>query len=70
MATGMAPIQTTEAVEGRIVHYAERPISFAMFLAMVGEDDNVELVDGVMVEKRTAQLEKRRCAYFGSVIGV
>lgn len=46
-------------VEGRVVHYAERPISFSAFLAVSG-DRNLELVEGVMIEKMAAQLEHEK----------
>ncbi|HZT43145.1 MAG TPA: Uma2 family endonuclease [Chthonomonadaceae bacterium] len=48
-------VETTEAVEGRIVQFAERPIRFDAFLQLSG-DSNLELVNGVMVEKMAVQL--------------
>lgn len=50
-------LETEEVVEGRVVHLAKRPITFAEFLRLTGEDDDVELVNGVLVEKMAAQLE-------------
>lgn len=49
--------ETAETVEGRVVRYSERPITFATFLELTGEDDNIELVNGVMVEQMSAQFE-------------
>jgi Uma2 family endonuclease len=48
-------LETTEAVEGRVVQYSDRPIRFDAFLQMSG-DSNLELVNGVMVEKMAVQL--------------
>jgi Uma2 family endonuclease len=48
-------LETTEAVEGRVVRYAERPIPFETFLELSGDQD-IELVDGVMVAKMAVQL--------------
>lgn len=52
---------THEVVEGRVIRLAERPLTFEQFLDMVGEDDDLELVKGVMVERMAAQYphEKR-----------
>ncbi|MCW3094563.1 MAG: hypothetical protein JWL77_181 [Chthonomonadaceae bacterium] len=44
-----------EVVEGRVIRMAERPLSFAQFLDMVDENDDLELVKGVLVERTAAQ---------------
>jgi Uma2 family endonuclease len=50
-------------VEGRIVRFSERPITFETFLDLSGDTD-MELVDGVMVEQMAAQLDHEKlCAW-------
>lgn len=63
--------ETEPVVEGRVLHIAERPISFEQFLDMTGEDDDVELVKGVMVEKMSANYphEKRFAWLFWILYG-
>ena len=51
---------TREVVEGRVIRMAERPLSFAQFLDMASEDDDLELIKGVLVERRTAQYPHER----------
>jgi Uma2 family endonuclease len=51
--------ENSQAVEERVVLYAERPISFADYLEL-SEDRNFELVEGVMIEKMAAQLEHEK----------
>ena len=51
---------TSEIVEGRVIRMAERPLSFTQFLDMAGEDDNLELVKGVLVERMAAQYPHER----------
>lgn len=46
--------ETEQVVEGRVLHLAERAITFEQFLDMTCERDNVELVKGVMVERMAA----------------
>jgi Uma2 family endonuclease len=48
-------VETTEAEEGRVVRFAERPIDFETFLDL-SEGTDLELVNGVMVEQMSAQL--------------
>jgi Uma2 family endonuclease len=51
------------------VRIAERPISFSRFIAMA-EGHDVELVDGVIVEKTVVQLDHEQCtAWLYQVIG-
>lgn len=52
--------KTEQVVEGRIVHIADRPVTFEQFLDMTGEDDDLELINGVIVEKMSAQLPHER----------
>ena len=42
---------TLRVEECRAIHLAKRPISFEQFLDMTGEDDELELVNGVLVER-------------------
>jgi hypothetical protein len=51
---------THEVVEGRVIRMAERPLSFAQFLDMVDENDDLELVKGVLVERTAAQYPNER----------
>jgi hypothetical protein len=44
----------TEEHTFRVAH---RPITFEEFLDLTDEDDNIELINGVMVEKMAAQLD-------------
>lgn len=57
----MTPVlhDITEAVEGRVVRYAERPIPFERFLD-ISTNPNLELVDGVTVERMAANLKHER----------
>jgi Uma2 family endonuclease len=52
--------ETNEVVEGRVIRLAERPLSFEQFLDMTGEDDDLELVKGVLVERMAAQYPHER----------
>jgi Uma2 family endonuclease len=45
------------ATETRKFYFAEHPITFAQFLKLTGEDDDVELINGVIVEKMAVQLD-------------
>jgi Uma2 family endonuclease len=63
------PEEIRQQVEGRVVHLAERPISFATFLQLSADRD-VELVGGVLVEKMSAQLEHEKLfAWLDRVVG-
>lgn len=57
--TLILPEEIRQQVEGRVVHFAERPIPFRAFLELA-PDREVELVAGVMVEKMAAQLEHEK----------
>ncbi len=50
----------TRTAEARVVWVPPRPVTFDEFLELFGEDDDVELVDGVPVEKMAAQLDHER----------
>lgn len=50
----------TLTVEERRVYVPPRPMTFAEFLDRCGEDDDVELIDGVIVERMAAQLDHER----------
>lgn len=57
----MSLIRTThEVVEGRVIRIAERPLSFTQFLDMVAENDDLELVKGVLIERMAAQYRHER----------
>lgn len=60
-------IETTQTVEGRIVRFSERPITFDEFLS-ISESPDMELVDGVMVEQMAAQLDHEKL--FGWLLGI
>jgi Uma2 family endonuclease len=49
-------LDLTEVAEGRVVHLAEHPITFAELVAR-GEECWMELVDGVLTEKAMVQLD-------------
>lgn len=62
-------IQTERVCEERTVFVSSRPISFEEFLKRYGEDDEVELIDGVVVERISAQLShERQYAWFFSIL--
>src|SRR5437868_4897123 len=53
--TLIPPAEIRQQVEGRVVHFAERPIPFPAFLEL-SADRHVDLVAGVMVDKPAAPL--------------
>lgn len=53
-------LERQEITEQRTLYLAARPITFEEFLTLFGEDDDVELVDGVVVQKMAAQLEHEK----------
>ena len=53
-----------ERLGEREVKVAKRPITVEEFLQIFGEDDDVELVDGVVVERMAASLEHERLFNF------
>src|SRR5215207_1284325 len=53
------PGEIRQQVEGRVVLYADRPIPFSAFLTL-STDRDLELVEGVMIEKMAAQLEHEK----------
>ncbi len=61
--------ETEQSVEGRVVRFAERPITFDHFIDLA-EGLDVELVDGVVVEKAMIQLDHELCsAWLYQVVG-
>lgn len=60
--TAPAPplVPFTRTAEARVVWVPPRPVTFNEFLELFGEDDDVELIDGVPVEKMAAQLDHER----------
>jgi len=46
--------------EARIAWVPDRPLPFDEFLDLFGEDDDMELIDGVPVEKMAAQLDHEK----------
>ena len=68
-STLITPEEIRQQVEGRVVHFAERPIRFPAFLELSAVRD-VELVGGVMVERRAAQIEHEKLfAWLDRVVG-
>jgi len=47
-------------MEQRTLYLAPRPITFDEFVTLFGEDDDVELLDGVVVQRMAAQLEHEK----------
>jgi Uma2 family endonuclease len=54
------PLETAREKSERTVLVAARPVTFEEFLQITGEDDAIELIDGVMVERMAAQLDHER----------
>ncbi len=52
---------TEQSVEGRVVRFADRPITFAHFVE-IAEGLDADLVDGIIVEKVMVQLDHERCS--------
>lgn len=48
------------SAEARVVLVADSPITFQTFLEITGQDDDLELVNGVLVERMSAQLDHER----------
>ena len=46
-----------EVNDERTLLVAARPLTFGEFVEMFGEDDEVELIDGVVVQRMAARLE-------------
>ena len=68
MAMSLAQ-DTWREVEGRVVRLAESPITFEQFLDMTGEDDELELVNGVLVERMSASTpHEERCRWLDWVL--
>ena len=53
--------ETEQSVEGRVVRIADRPIPFAHFIELA-EGHDVELIDGVVVEKIMVQFDHEQCS--------
>jgi Uma2 family endonuclease len=67
----LEPNALQTATEDHTFRFASRPITFEEFLQLTGEDDDVELINGVMVEKMAAQLDHEWLfAWLYRVIGV
>jgi Uma2 family endonuclease len=45
----------TEYIPDKVVYIAEHPLTIEEFYELFGEDDNVELIDGVVIPKMAAQ---------------
>ena len=54
-------LETEKVVEARVLHIAERPISFTRFIEAADGLD-AELMDGVLVEKPMVQLDHELCS--------
>jgi Uma2 family endonuclease len=59
MTTAAGP-ELEQVTETYVKWVPDRPMTFEEFLDRFGEDDDVELVDGVPVEKMAAQLDHER----------
>src|SRR5437660_2989350 len=67
--TLISPEEIRQQVEGRVVHFAERPIPFPAFLEL-SADRHVDLVAGVMVDKPAAPLAHEKLfAWLDRVVG-
>jgi Uma2 family endonuclease len=63
-------VDVEAAVESRRIRFAERPITFAQFLELTSKNDDVELIDGVLVEKIATRLEHEKLfMWLARVIG-
>ena len=56
----MAAVELIRMHDERTVLVPPRPLTFNEFLDLFGEDDDVELIDGVVVQRMAAQLEHER----------
>ena len=56
----VSPPEVREVSEARTIYMGARPLTFEEFLALFGEDDDVELIDGVAVKRMAAQLDHER----------
>src|SRR5579862_4846432 len=52
--------ETVEMVEDRVVRVGNHAITFDEFIGLSGENDDLDLVDGIMVKRMSAQLEHER----------
>ncbi len=59
-ATAKPKLTRERASGGRTDWVGARPITFDEFLEMFGEDDDVELVNGVGVQRMAAQLDHEK----------
>jgi Uma2 family endonuclease len=60
VAREIAPGEITEVAEKRVLWLADRPINFERFLEVTHQNHEVELVNGVIVERMSAQLNHER----------
>lgn len=60
MTPTTTPEKLKKVTERSVKWLASQPVTFAEFLDRFGEDDDVELVDGVVVERMAAQLEHEK----------
>lgn len=69
MVNRMIESETEQAVEARIIHVGERPISFDRFVE-IAERSFVELEQGIIVEKPMIHLDHELCSgWLYQVIG-
>jgi len=61
MANLSLDAETEEFLEARVVHVGDRAIRFERFVEMADERD-LELVNGIIVEKSMVQLDHERCS--------
>ena len=69
MANLYLECETEQSLEARIVHFGEQAIPFERFLNMA-EGQNVELAQGVIVEKPMIQLDHELCSRWLYSVGL
>ncbi|MBW3623021.1 MAG: Uma2 family endonuclease [Armatimonadetes bacterium] len=60
MQSVVSPQEITQVMESRTLRLGERPIPFERYLELTGENDDIELVNGVMVENMATQYDHER----------
>jgi Uma2 family endonuclease len=69
--TALKATEWEKVVEKRVLWMRPRPVTFAEFLDLFGEDDDVELIDGAVVKRMSAQLDHEKLfAWLMQVLGV
>jgi Uma2 family endonuclease len=69
--TAVCERDTDRFEDTRVLRLAERPITFDRFVEITGEDDDLELVRGALVEKMAAQYpHERRFAWLFTILNM